>query len=67
VKAAADPRMTLDAFRSQYSRVRLARKTANALAFILVHGWTWHKACSVAGVYPSTVARALRRHPPQAR
>jgi hypothetical protein len=66
VKTAA-PLLTLDEFRAQYGRIRLARKTANALAFLLVYGWTWHKAGSVAGVHPSTIARALRRHPPRPR
>lgn len=64
---AATSRLTLDDFRSQYRQARLARKTTQALAYILVYGWTWHKACSTAGVYPSTVARALRRHPPRTR
>jgi hypothetical protein len=66
VKPAA-PRMSLEDFRAQYGQVRLARKTANALAFLLVYGWTWHKASSVAGIHPSTIARALRRHPPRQR
>jgi hypothetical protein len=66
VKPAA-PRMSLDDFRAQYGQVRMARKTANGLAFLLVYGWTWHKACAVAGVYPSTISRALRRHPPRTR
>lgn len=53
-------------FSNRYHGLRLAGKTHKALELILVYGMTWARAAAITGVHQSTIARALRRHPPDA-
>ena len=58
--------MDYAAFSHRYLGLRLAGKTHKALELILVYGMTWARAAATTGVHQSTIARALRRHPPDA-
>jgi hypothetical protein len=56
--------MLYEDFYRRYNDLRLAGKTHKALELILVYGMTWARAAGTTGVHQSTIARALRRHPP---